>query len=546
MKQPILFPQIFLVLIFQLLLTAAAIGQEKIFLNVNQEVTEEKFAYFIQTNEKDSGNYHCLKTTYTNGAIFFTGCISSSVYESAKNRKYVGLCKWYYKNGNLKQVATYNANGEIDGTASSYHENGKLKSKVEYKNGIRVTKKMVFFEEDGNQYTLFKDDFKNNSNEWEVYRSELNEAYIEGEKFVLNSLSEQGTSRYINYPIKTPAYEIELDIAALDKKGNAPIRGVIYNYSNWDNYTYFIVQGVYFSIGRYVDGSHQKSADLLSTIRLDPKGKNVLKIKNEYDQCSYYINGHLVHKTDPQTLKYDKIGMIVGGQGIARFNYLSVKETAANGIAIDVEDKDVKSSGSGFLITNDGYIITNHHVVDGASRVYVEFPATEKSFLTRVVLKDKASDLALLKIEDSSFVTSKHVPYTLSTSVLDVGSSVFTLGYPFVYSGLGKEIKFADGKISSKTGFDNDIYIYQTTIPIQPGNSGSPMFDEKGNVVGCMNAVYRDADNISYSIKSNFIRTLIQSSSEQIDLPTEQKLSQLELTDKIKELSHFVCIVKIL
>ena len=476
------------------------------YLNVNQEVTEEKFAYYTQILLKDSGDAHCLRITFGNGAVFFKGCISNSIYEAGKNRKYIGLCKWYYKNGSLKQIASYNSIGELDGKATSYHENGNLNTTADYKNGVRTTKKMVFFTENGDQYTLFKEDFKTNANDWEVYNSELNEAYMEDGKFVLNSLSGRGTSRHITIPIKSASFELELEISPPLSKNNAPIRGLIYNFGSWNNYYYFIIQGSYFSVGKVVDGEHQKSANLLSTIRIKPGEENVLKVKNEFEVCSYFINGELVHKTDPQKIKFDKVGMVVGGIGKAKFNYLSLKETSSNGLPIPIAgDEDIKGSGSGFLISKQGYVITNHHVVDGATRIYVEFPAVKKSYLTRVILKDKATDLALLKIEDSTYIQDQEVPYVLSTSVSDVGSEVFTLGYPFAFSGLGKEVKFTDGKISSKTGYDNDLSSYQTTIPIQPGNSGSPMFDDGGNVVGCMNAGIRSADNVSYSIKSNYI-----------------------------------------
>ncbi len=529
-----------------LLFTLYGAAQEKVFLNVNQEVTEEKFAYYTQVSTKDSSGTHCLKITYNNGANYFNGCITNSIYSAGKERKYAGLCKWYYKNGNLKQVATYNAQGEFDGKVSSYHENGSLKTTADYKNGIRTTKKLTFFTETGNQYTLFQEDFKANNNDWEVYQSELNEAYIEKEQFVLTSLTNRGTSRYISMPISAGTYEIELEIAPPSDKRNAPIKGLIYNYSSWDNYNYYIIQGNYFSVGRYVDGVHQISADMLSTMRVKEGEENTLKIKNELDICQYFINGELVHKSSPQSIKYERVGMIIGGEGTARFNKLSIKEMASTGSRIKLDDEEVKGSGSGFLISQDGYIITNHHVVEGATRVFVEFPALEESYLTRVVLKDETSDLALLKIDDSSYVREEPIPYMLSSDVKDVGSEVFTLGYPFVLSGLGKEIKFADGKISSKTGFDNDIFIYQTTIPIQPGNSGSPMFDKDGNVVGCMNAVYRNADNVSYSIKSNFVKTFIQSTNEKVTLPTQNNLQQLDLTEKIKKVSNNICIVKVL
>jgi S1-C subfamily serine protease len=69
-----------------------------------------------------------------------------------------------------------------------------------------------------------------------------------------------------------------------------------------------------------------------------------------------------------------------------------------------------------------------------------------------------------------------------------VGSNVFALGYPMALSLMGEEVKFTDGKISSKTGFQGDITTYQISVPIQPGNSGGPLFDYDGNIVGITNA----------------------------------------------------------
>ncbi|MBK6522650.1 MAG: trypsin-like peptidase domain-containing protein [Sphingobacteriaceae bacterium] len=74
---------------------------------------------------------------------------------------------------------------------------------------------------------------------------------------------------------------------------------------------------------------------------------------------------------------------------------------------------------------------------------------------------------------------------------------------------MGKEAKFTDGKVSSKTGFNGAINSFQSTIPVQPGNSGGPVFNDKGQMVGVINATYREADNVSYAIKLNYINNLI-------------------------------------
>ena len=110
---------------------------------------------------------------------------------------------------------------------------------------------------------------------------------------------------------------------------------------------------------------------------------------------------------------------------------------------------------------------------------------------------------------------------------------------------MGKEIKITDGIISSKSGFDGDITTYQITAPIQPGNSGGPLFDEKANLIGINSSIIKDAENVSYTIKSNYVLNLIDVLPKSIDLPSNTNLQSLPLTEQIKELSKCVVLIKI-
>ena len=112
---------------------------------------------------------------------------------------------------------------------------------------------------------------------------------------------------------------------------------------------------------------------------------------------------------------------------------------------------------------------------------------------------------------------------------------------------MGKEIKVTDGMISSKSGFDGDITTYQITAPIQEGNSGGPLFDEKGNLLGINSSGIRKdvADNVAYTIKSSYIVNLIDVMPKNIDLPSNTKLQSLPLTEQIKEISKYVVLIKV-
>ena len=139
------------------------------------------------------------------------------------------------------------------------------------------------------------------------------------------------------------------------------------------------------------------------------------------------------------------------------------------------------------------------------------------------------------------------LPYNFKTNISDVGSNVFALGYPMALRVMGSEIKFTDGKISSKTGYQGDITTYQTTTPIQPGNSGGPLFDYDGNLIAINSAILRPdvADNVSYSIKSNYLKNLIDVLDYKISLPNDRTIATKTLTEKIKILSDYVVLIKV-
>lgn len=165
-------------------------------------------------------------------------------------------------------------------------------------------------------------------------------------------------------------------------------------------------------------------------------------------------------------------------------------------------------SGTGFFISNDGWIITNEHVVGDATEVEVR---SEDGQIrpARVVKTNADSDVALLKIESAPGSWLR-----LSGEELPMGASVFTIGFPNATL-QGVEPKFTDGRISSLTGFRDDKDTYQVSVPIQPGNSGGPLVDMKaGNAIGITSAKLGGGDNVGYAIKGRMALTLIESVRE--------------------------------
>ena len=209
---------------------------------------------------------------------------------------------------------------------------------------------------------------------------------------------------------------------------------------------------------------------------------------------------------------------------------------------------DWSGNGSGIIISKSGHIITNHHVINGSNKIEVEFILDDEiqKFNAEIVQVDKTNDLAILKIVDIKFDGVNELPYNFKTRSSDVGTKVYAYGYPLALSLMGKEIKVTDGIISSKTGFDGNITTYQITAPIQAGNSGGPLFDDKGNLIGINSSGIRKdiTDNVAYSIKTSYVLNLIDILPKSIELPSETKLKDLPLTEQIKNISKCVVLIK--
>ena len=134
------------------------------------------------------------------------------------------------------------------------------------------------------------------------------------------------------------------------------------------------------------------------------------------------------------------------------------------------------SSGSGFAVSSNGHVITNHHVIEGCQKVKIHHNG--RSIPATVVTFDPQNDLALLK---GDFRPSTVLP--LSTNSPELLQDVYVAGYPFGRR-ISTGVKVTKGIISSLTGIGNNFSNIQIDAALQPGNSGGPILDDKGNVVG--------------------------------------------------------------
>jgi len=167
--------------------------------------------------------------------------------------------------------------------------------------------------------------------------------------------------------------------------------------------------------------------------------------------------------------------------------------------------------GSGFFISEEGFLITNFHVIEGETQISVEVYHQKRGQLDRKVYKqirivamNKFEDLALLKIEDENLPEFAKVPLGDSNE-LAVGERVFAIGSP-----LGLERTVTEGIVSTKTReFQGELYL-QTTAQINPGNSGGPLFNLRGEVVGVTNMKILYGEGIGFAIPVDAVKFFLK------------------------------------
>ena len=200
------------------------------------------------------------------------------------------------------------------------------------------------------------------------------------------------------------------------------------------------------------------------------------------------------------------------------------------------------SSGTGFFVSRDGHIISNYHLIGGCKNVKSHLRGTEQSLTVLTV--DRVNDLALLKAIKSPtqvFSISRDNAYPLQ--------EIIVAGYPFGKV-VSSSIKFTKGIVSSLSGIGDNYSQIQIDAALQPGNSGGPIIDEKGNVIGVavakldLKAVMKDfgvvPENTNFGIKSSTVLNFISANSVQTLGPSKKEISKAELSKKISNATVYL------
>jgi serine protease Do len=238
------------------------------------------------------------------------------------------------------------------------------------------------------------------------------------------------------------------------------------------------------------------------------------------------------NKTNPEIEKLSR-----------KLDVLNKGVTETNNQLADVKKKSdpkvtPKSGGTGFLIDVKGYIITNAHVLKGKNTIATN--AKGEEFVARVCMKDLDRDIAILKIDDKDFKPFASLPYGINKSV-NLAEPIFTMGYP------KDEIVYGEGYLSSETGYKSDTLSYQISIAADHGNSGGPVLNRRGDVIG----ILTDKSNggAVFAVKSVYIFKAVEnlkkdSAYANIKLTTVNTIKNTDRVEQVKKVNNCVFLIK--
>lgn len=208
-------------------------------------------------------------------------------------------------------------------------------------------------------------------------------------------------------------------------------------------------------------------------------------------------------------------------------------------------DKPIEyiSGGTGFLIDTKGYLVTNAHVVKDAQHIAVE-STNGRDLSAEVIYADPDRDLAILKITDKNYKPLSSIPYSIKHSSGDLAESIFTLGYP------RNDIVYGNGYIASKTGYNGDTLSCQITIPANKGNSGSPVLNRNGEVIGILSKKENTVEGAAFALRSKYIFDAINElqkndTYKNVKLPVVSSLKGKDRTEQVNAMTNYVFMVKV-
>lgn len=534
-------------------------------LGSGNDVEEGLCTWYYKNGKKSSQGFFVngkLDGTYK--TWFESGARSSEV--QYKNGVLHGLYINWYESGMLQNFAVYNEGNLVGNTSILCDEYDRGCTRTFTQNftnpsaapigGKTKTKKERYsdFSIDWSKYLSYAMYGESDNSMWPQIKDKQAESKMTDQGYRIKTGKTDGF-RLIHHPIDYSG-NFDLDISFVLGKGNDNSKhGLVWGYQDEKNYYYFRLSGR----GNYVIGVMQNGKDQIyhqgSTILYDSGSDlgNYLGITHQEDSLEFFIGYASMYRMPCPVMLGNQIGFIVGPESDVYFiSFSTVEKIEPPFISPDVDAQAIrkktwKGNGSGFFISTRGHIVTNYHVIDKAKEIEIDILRDGKqvSYQCEVVITDHANDLAIIQVKDPLFIPFSEIPYSIKTSLADVGTPVFALGYPLALSSLGTELKFTEGTVNSRTGKEGMISAYQVSAPVQPGNSGGPLFDYEGNILGVINEKLFMADNVAFAIKANYVVNLMDLLPSLPDYPKSSHMKGMPATEQVKLLRQFVPLIKV-
>lgn len=242
----------------------------------------------------------------------------------------------------------------------------------------------------------------------------------------------------------------------------------------------------------------------ISDIKLEQESQiNVLNtlisnMQREYTNKITTLKNIIERQQRESSQKLEELEEELKGISVEAGDFSAIIEDAIKGVVSVVTDR---TQGSGTIITSDGYIVTNNHVVKDANRIVV-VTYNKNIYPARIIGSEQINDIAIIKIN----ATDLHDLGFGNSDNIRIGEKVIALGNP---GGLGFSV--TEGIISQKDRvlFPGTIGLLQTDVPVNPGNSGGPLINTNGNVIGINRLKIRGFGGLGFAIPSSYVTQVI-------------------------------------
>ncbi|WP_316765649.1 serine protease [Pedobacter frigiditerrae] len=298
-----------------------------------------------------------------------------------------------------------------------------------------------------------------------------------------------------------------------------------------------------------LDAAHDKIDVAAISAKVAPHPSKIVRILRNNKSAIAVAASFLIlamimlYSIQSQTKQEGNMELLAGKVSELKGSQDNIIRTIDNSRKESVDATPAKFGGTGFAISSNGYILTSYHVINGKGSISVQNSKGEVFKVVRYYT-DPVNDIAILKISDAAFENLGALPYSIKKGSAGIGDAVYTLGYP------KDDVVLGDGYVSSKTGLNGDTIAYQVAIPVNPGNSGGPLLDNNGNIVGVINGKESKTDGAAFAVKSKYIMEALNaipqdSLSRRVAYGKRSSLQGLKRNKQVQKMQDYVFMIKV-